>query len=122
MMIMYDGAGSAVTAHRDHDSAELCHEFIWFRTNQSKPFYTLNPDSGEKAYVRSYTAWFDTVNQYHGADAGDGLSFSIRVDGVFSDAFRNLIPFPEQGRAAAPAVWAASRATARDQAGEAANI
>ncbi len=107
MIIMYDDGGRAVSAHRDHDSAELCHEFIWFRTNTGKPFYMLNPDTGEKSYVRSSSAWFDTVNQYHGADACGGLSFSIRVDGVFTDAFRAQIPWPEENRASAPALWAA---------------
>jgi hypothetical protein len=107
MIIMYDESGRAVTAHRDHDSPELCHEFIWFRTNFSKPFYMLNPETGERSYVRSHAAWFDTVNQYHGADASGGdLSFSIRVDGVFSDEFRSRIPFPKKNRSAAAALWA----------------
>ncbi len=106
MIIMYDFNGRPVSAHRDHDSRELCHEFVWFRTNMGKPFYMLNPETGEKLTVRSHAAWFDSVNQYHGADAGDGLSFSIRVDGRFSDDFRRQIPFPETGRASAAAHWA----------------
>jgi hypothetical protein len=117
MIIMYDDSGRAVTAHRDHDSAELCHEFIWFRTDFHKPFYMLDPISGERRYVRSHAAWFDTVNQYHGADATGGLSFSIRVDGVFSDEFRSKIPWPQQNRSAAPALWATGLdAEQRDQA------
>ncbi|HEV2080749.1 MAG TPA: hypothetical protein VGR19_12765 [Allosphingosinicella sp.] len=106
MLIMYDDSGRAVSAHKDHDSHDLCHEFIWFRTNFAKPFYMLNPETGEKLYVSSHSAWFDTVNQFHGADANGGLSISIRVDGVFTDEFRRQIPFPETGRAAAPALWA----------------
>jgi hypothetical protein len=106
MLIIYDPDGRAVSAHRDHDSAELCHEFIWMRTNFAKPFYMLNPESGEKRYVESHSAWFDTVNQYHGADATGAPSFSIRVDGVFSDEFRARIPFPEANRASAAALWA----------------
>jgi hypothetical protein len=116
MIIMYDDSGRAVTAHRDHDSADLCHEFIWFRTNLDKPFYMLDPVSGEQLYVRSHAAWFDTVNQYHGADATGGLSFSIRVDGIFSDEFRSRIPFAEGIRAAAPAMWAAADKAGRDEA------
>ncbi len=108
MIIMYDDSGRAVTAHRDHDSVDLCHEFIWFRTNFAKPFYMLNPETGEKSYVESHAAWFDTVNQYHGGDATGALSFSIRVDGVFTDEFRSRIPFPQTNRAAAPALWACS--------------
>jgi len=108
MIIMYDDSGRAVSAHRDHDSSELCHEFIWFRTNLGKPFFMLNPESGERLDVASHAAWFDTVNQYHGADATGRLSFSIRVDGVFTDEFREMIPFPQLGRSAAPSLWAAA--------------
>ncbi|HEX9931772.1 MAG TPA: hypothetical protein VGB08_02910 [Allosphingosinicella sp.] len=108
MIIMYDFDGRAVPAHRDHESAELCHEFVWFRTNFSKRFYMLNPETGEKRYVSSHSAWFDTVNQYHGADAARGLSFSIRVDGRFSDDFRRQIPDAAANPASAPALWAAA--------------
>jgi len=106
MMIMYDASGRAVSAHKDHDSQELCHEFIWFRTNLDKPFYMLDPVTGERLTVAGHAAWFDTVNQFHGGDATGELSFSIRVDGVFSDEFRRMIPFPETNRAAAPSLWA----------------
>ena len=112
MLIMYDDSGRAVSAHKDHDSIELCHEFIWFRTNLDKPFYMLNPETGEKLYVASHAAWFDTVNQYHGADSTGGLSFSIRVDGVFTDEFRAQIPFPARNRASAPSLWAKELAAA----------
>jgi hypothetical protein len=108
MIIMYDDSGRPVSAHRDHDSFDLCHEFVWFRTNMNKPFFMLNPVTGEKLYVRSHAAWFDTVNQYHGADGTGGLSFSIRVDGRFSADFRRLVTFPDANRAAAPAYWASA--------------
>jgi hypothetical protein len=106
MIVIYDWEGNAVPAHRDHVETEVCNEFIWMRTNFAKPFYLLNPATEEKMYVASHSAWFDTVNQYHGADACDGLTFSIRVDGVFSDEFRRHIPFPDHKRSAASAQWA----------------
>jgi hypothetical protein len=112
MIIIYDDQGNAVPAHRDHVEREVCNEFIWMRTNFDKRFFVLNPDSGEKLYVNSHTAWFDTVNQYHGAEASDGLTFSIRVDGVFSDEFRRQIPFPASNRSSAPALWAEAMAQA----------
>ncbi|HEX8379451.1 MAG TPA: hypothetical protein VF619_02740, partial [Allosphingosinicella sp.] len=106
MLIIYDDSGRQVPAHRDHDSADLCHEFIWMRTNFDKPFYMLDPETGKKVYVEGHSAWFDTVNQFHGADASGGLSWSIRIDGRFDEDFRRRIPFPADGRAAAPALWA----------------
>jgi hypothetical protein len=110
IIIMYDFNGRAVPAHRDHESAELCHEFIWFRTNFAKPLFMLAPETGDRLYVSSHSAWFDTVNQYHGADAAPGLSFSIRVDGRFSDELRRHIPDAAANPASAPALWAAATA------------
>lgn len=106
MLIMYDDAPRPVTAHRDHTELEICHEFVWFRTNLKKPFYLLNHKTNEKQYVAGYSAWFDSVNQFHGSDACEGLSFSIRVDGHFTDEFRRQIPFPARNLASAPALWA----------------
>ena len=106
MLIMYDDAGTAGPAHRDHIETGLCHEFIWFRTNFRKPFYMLEPTTGEKQYVESYSAWFDTVNQFHGTDAHQGLGFSIRVDGTFTDEFKARIPWCASNRASTPALWA----------------
>jgi len=95
MLIIYDPLGRAVPAHRDHDATDICHEFIWFRTNLDKPFYMLNPETGVRRKVQAHAAWFDTVNQYHGADATGGLAWSIRVDGIFEDNFRARIEFRE---------------------------
>lgn len=111
MMIMYDGSGSAVTAHRDHSQLDTCHEFVWFRTNLSKPFYMFNQRTGDKRYVETYSAWFDTCNQFHGVDAKPGVAFSVRVDGKFSDEFRARIPVPEYNRASTAALWACSGKT-----------
>jgi hypothetical protein len=106
ILIIYDDSGAEVPAHRDHMDPETCNEFIWFRTNKNKPFYVLNNENGEKKYVESYSAWFDAVNQYHGSDAAPGLTFSFRVDGVFTDEFREQIPRPEFNLASTPAFWA----------------
>ena len=106
MLIMYDDVGRPVSAHRDHTETNLCHDFIWFRTNLKKPFYLLNHQTNERLYVASHSAWFDSVNQFHGSDACDGLSFSIRVDGHFTDSFKKRIPVPAYNPASTPALWA----------------
>jgi hypothetical protein len=105
-LIIYDDSGAMVPAHRDHKEIDICHEFIWFRTNLKKPLYMLNHLTNEKLYVESYSAWFDSVNQYHGSDSIDGLSFSIRVDGIFTDEFRRQIPKPSFNAASTPSYWA----------------
>jgi hypothetical protein len=105
MLIIYDTAARDVPAHRDHIETEVCHEFLWFRTNFKKRFYMLNPETNEKKYVEGYSAWFDSVNQYHGSDACDGLTFSIRVDGKFTDEFRAKFPNRNQF-SVTPSYWA----------------
>lgn len=89
MIIFFDDSGASVPAHRDHLDTEICTEFIWFRTNLKKPFYILNEATGEKKYVESFAAWFDSVNQYHGSDAYTGFNFSLRVGDCFTDEFKN---------------------------------
>jgi hypothetical protein len=106
MLIMYDDVPRAVPAHRDHTETEVLHDFIWFRTNLDKPFYMLNPQTGVKKVVEGYSAWFDTVNQFHGSDEIDKLAFSIRVDGIFTDAFKAKIPMPKINKASTPSYWA----------------
>lgn len=106
VMIMYDFSGKPVTAHRDHDQTDVCHEFIWFRTAPVKPLYMMNKHTGERRYVDGHSAWFDTVNQFHGVDALDGPSISFRVDGKFNAALRALIPVPRDNAASAAALWA----------------
>ena len=106
MLIIYDDAPRPVPAHRDHLETDICHDFIWFRTNLRKPFYMLNHKTGEKKYVESYSAWFDAVNQFHGVDVQEGLSFSFRIDGIFTDEFKVRIPKPEINPASTPALWA----------------
>ena len=106
ILLIYDDQGNSVPAHRDHESPGICHDFIWFRTNLKKPFYLLDQQTGERRYVEGYTAWFDTVNQYHGSDPAEGLTFSFRVDGHFTDEFKRQIPYDKITPAATPAIWA----------------
>ena len=106
ILIMYDDAPREVPAHRDHTDTETVHDFIWFRTNLQKPFYVLNYTTGEKKNIEGYTAWFDTVNQFHGSEATDRLAFSVRVDGVFTDEFKARIPRPPFNAASTPSYWA----------------
>lgn len=115
MIILCEDGGAGTTAHRDHGNPDVCHEFIWFRTNFNKPFYLYDDKTKVKKYVESHSAWFDSVNQYHGSEATRSLSFSIRVDGLFSDEFKARIPVPSTNRASTPSLWASQEAqVARD--------
>ena len=66
----------------------------------------LNIATGKKLYVDGFSAWFDSVNQFHGGDPCDELAFSIRVDGRFTDKFRSAIPRPAFNLSSTPSYWA----------------
>ena len=109
ILVMCDDKGRSVTTHRDHAYGVILHEFIWFRTNLSKPFFVTDRYLKERKYITSYSAWFDTVNQFHGADAGDRMTLSLRVDGRFNDEFRAAMPTPPSNPASTPAYWACQK-------------
>jgi hypothetical protein len=112
IFISYDVNQNPVIEHRDHENSDILHEFLWFRTNKDKPLYFEHPKYQARKYVDSYSAWFDTVNQFHGAEPAmnSGLVFSIRVDGVFSDELRSIIPQPKINLASTPSKWASQLA------------
>jgi len=116
ILVMYDDEPREVPAHRDHVNTGVLHEFVWMRTNLNKRFYVLDHRTGGKKYLDGYSAWFDTVNQFHGCDGCDGLSFSIRVDGKFTGDFRAKIPKPPINPASTPSYWAS-----KDEQGEMSN-
>lgn len=106
MLILYDERGRGITPHRDHSFPQLLHEFVWLRTNFDKSLYFLDREGKRRVDVSGHSAWFDTVNQFHAGDEHDGLTFSIRVDGVFDDAFRAQMPTPSTNLASTPSLWA----------------
>lgn len=88
--IIFDETGLDEPVHRDHGDPDLCQEFIWFRTNQLKRFYIYDKQRKQKHHVDQLACWFDT-RHYHGTDPAEGLSISIRVDGVFTDELREHV-------------------------------
>lgn len=105
IMIIFDVGQRGVTPHRDHDRSDICHQFIWFRSNLDKKLFVYCPKSKVRKYISSYSAWFDTVNQYHGESPIDTLTFSIRVDGIFNESLLARIPSPSLNLASTPSYW-----------------
>lgn len=111
IILIFDTGTTGSTPHRDHSAQGICHQFIWFRSNFDKQFFVFCPKTRQKKHVSSYSAWFDTVNQYHGETPCNKLSFSIRVDGFFNDALISKIPTPPFNLASTAAYWASVEAT-----------
>jgi hypothetical protein len=82
--------GSKQIAHTDPSDPEKNNpdEFIWINLNpKRKKFYVLNPITQEKTYVNGYVNWFNTDN-FHGGDAVEYSCYALRIDGTFSDEFK----------------------------------
>jgi hypothetical protein len=74
--------GFVLDAHRN--------EFLWLRTNKRKQFFVYNEKTQEKHYVKGHSAFFNE-QCYHGTEISNRMNFSIRIDGVFTNKFREQL-------------------------------
>lgn len=66
------------------------HEFIHLRTRLDRPFYIWDPESDTKVLTESHAIFFNDQDWHNGGES-NVQTFSIRVDGVFTEEFRNKI-------------------------------
>lgn len=65
-------------------------EFIHFRPNVSRPFYVYDPVTKQKHYIATRAGWWNDSDT-HGGEVIMEPSYAVRVDGIFTDTFRNQI-------------------------------
>lgn len=65
-------------------------EFIHIRPNTKKPFYIWDPDTKNKFYINTQAAWWNDQD-WHGGDRIMEQSYSLRIDGKFTDKFRKQL-------------------------------
>jgi len=63
------------------------HEFIHLRTNLDKPFYIWDPESDTKILTDSRATFFNDQD-WHSGGKTNKQTYSIRIDGEFTDEFR----------------------------------
>jgi len=73
--------------------------FRWYDENKVVGGKTM------KEYLRFACAYWHSFCG-DGSDPFDGLTFSIRVDGVFTEEFKRRIPTPPINKASTPSFWA----------------
>ena len=73
---------SKYTKHRN--------EFIHLRPNTKKPFYIWDPETKNKYYINTRAAWWNDQD-WHGGDRLMEQSYSIRIDGKFTESFRKTL-------------------------------
>lgn len=65
-------------------------EFLWLRTKLDKDFFIFDPDTNKKYPVESYSAFFND-HDFHGGRPTKMMTFSLRIDGFFTEEFREKI-------------------------------
>jgi len=74
--------------HRDVAGDSKPNQFIWINLDQRKKLYVIDNETNERHYiVDSPIAVFDDRN-FHGVDPSPYASWSIRIDGYFTDTFK----------------------------------
>lgn len=79
--------GQSSALHRDYptDDATEPDEFIWLDLTKTKQFFVS--DGVTKSPITSRAAWFNN-RDWHGSEPATQLTYSLRIDGVFTDRFR----------------------------------
>jgi hypothetical protein len=65
-------------------------EFLWINPRSTKKFFIYNEETSEKNYVTTPVAFFNDLD-LHGGDPINSMSWSLRVDGKFTDEFRKQL-------------------------------
>jgi hypothetical protein len=65
-------------------------EFIHIRPNTKKAFYLWDPEKKNKVYLNTRAAWWNDVD-WHGGEKIMEQSYSLRIDGKFTEEFRTKL-------------------------------
>jgi hypothetical protein len=81
-----------IPCHRDADpdTYTVNDEFVMLSPMPKKLFYVLDENTNEKHYVKSQAFVFHDCD-LHGVDPISQFAYSVRVDGIYSEAFRKEI-------------------------------
>jgi hypothetical protein len=65
-------------------------EFIHIRPNTKKAMYLWDPEHKNKVYLNTRAAWWNDTD-WHGGERIMEQSYSLRIDGKFTEAFRKQL-------------------------------
>ena len=86
IVVFLNEPGVNTPIHYDSLDRTRPDEFIWISLDNRKKMFVFDPKTEQKYHLDATIGMFDTSN-YHGADVGNLASWSLRVDGTFSDQF-----------------------------------
>jgi hypothetical protein len=74
----------------DPEFPETLSEFIHLRVNLKRPFYVRDNETLEKHYINTCVGYWNDQD-WHGGDSIMEPSYAFRIDGVFTDKFRQKV-------------------------------
>lgn len=74
----------------DPEKPDVPSEFIHLRPNTDRPFYVRDSETLEKFYINTRAGYWNDQD-YHGGDTVSKPTYSFRIDGKFTDAFKEKI-------------------------------
>jgi len=97
----FDEIGRIIFFLHDHDAQLLMHrdgtqyvphknEFLWLNPCEKKQLYVYNENTKEKHYINTPAAFFNDLD-IHGGDACSTMTWSLRIDGKFSQQFKEQL-------------------------------
>ena len=104
---IFEHIGRVIFFHCDHNGIPFEHrdldarhgidktfphrnEFIHIRPNTKKAFYLWDPENKNKTYLNTRAAWWNDQD-WHGGETIMEQSYSLRIDGKFTDEFRKKL-------------------------------
>lgn len=98
---IFTNYGRIIFFIHEHDCELLLHrdgikyyphknEFLWINPMMKKKFYIYDENTKQKKYVDTPVAFFNDLD-IHGGDKSDTMTWSLRIDGVFTDQFRKKL-------------------------------
>ena len=87
-------AGGIPWEHHDpattEESKKYIPEFIHIKTDLDRPFYVLDPITHNRTYIDARASWWNERN-WHGGEPINRRTYTLRIDGNFSDNFKNKV-------------------------------
>jgi hypothetical protein len=98
---VFEQYGRIIFFIHEHDCKLLLHrdapkqfphrtEFLWLNPMMIKDFYVYDDITHEKHSVKTPAAFFNDLDM-HGGEVSSSMTWSLRIDGVFTEEFRKRI-------------------------------
>jgi len=89
--LIVEGGGTSIE-HSDPEwpGDKAIHEFVYIRSDLNRPFYIRSAGTTERSYLKTRAVYFND-HDYHGSDPCPQTTYMLRVDGEFTEEFRQQL-------------------------------